>query len=933
MAALDDRRPTAQQLAELIELVRRDIRSPAALQLAYAYLALGRPYDAIATLEPHLAAAPNAPLDGRVMIARAYADLHQWREAQGELLRVVKVDRSSRQAFSLLGEVLMRRDDFERAVPVLQHAQQLDPTSPHVLAMLRRAHAGQRLDPPPPQPQPLPPLGESGHMAASFGSPASASMQMQAQMPMQSQPARPKNATQPPPPQLPPTERPRVIPKDKVQNAAAASLRQSAAVGEAYLSELLHGGLLDVAGVRVPDMDYDLRPDRRWGRSTRRAFFLLVMMVVIGATGGGTWLWWSDKQKSEAIPRANDDAMASIATGELEVMRAGAKKLADARDKDASNLLTQAYLAEVSGLEALLYGVPQAADDASAAIAACGQGLAAGDPGEHELAVAKSALALARLRDATTPAAVSAAKLDLADAAKRLDDMLAKADGDKWLHWLRGRAHLAAGERKLARAQWKTASAGDDALIPALVDLADLEASDGDLADALALDDRALKKVADHPLAQLSRALVRAEANVASDDVIGDIRVKLDPNNDKDVKAKLDKDVTDFGPRVVAYRELAYALAYWGIDACDKAADYEKRAKQRSINEPAFWNGLAWLDAQRGAFAEADAARAKAITFGTGRPDDDQVAQAVDVEHALATGRPDRALEAAANLGGTRGRMLRAMALFDLGKPKEALVEAQELAKLTTKKVDKPDPNDPPLPSLDGGMLVAEGKMMLSDTPDKDGTGKAMQGVALARQNKLGTHAYAMAYRSHALYDDARQNFKAAVEDPDSVEAPNPIVERSLTWYADVLVEVARAEATKDSADAQEALATAKTSLDKAAARNGAYLPIGAVRAKLALYQGDVEGASKLLEPLMKDLGSLYPTVSLTWAEVLATRQAADKDKAQHILETLKDKVPPLQLGRVAGLVDPKLPEALGVTDPNAKPVAPAPPPPRGRRR
>ena len=75
------------------------------------------------------------------MLARAYAAMHQWKEAQGELLRVVKIDRSNRQGFALLGEVLLRRMDFERAVPVLQHAQNLDPTSPQILSMLKRARA------------------------------------------------------------------------------------------------------------------------------------------------------------------------------------------------------------------------------------------------------------------------------------------------------------------------------------------------------------------------------------------------------------------------------------------------------------------------------------------------------------------------------------------------------------------------------------------------------------------------------------------------------------------------------------------------------------------------------------------------------------------------------------------------------------------------
>src|SRR5882672_2720541 len=137
-----DRRPTAQEIEELIDLVRRDPASPAFIDLGEAYLALGRPRDALQVGSVGLAAAPDS-LEGRVMLARAHAAMHQWKEAQGELLRVVKADRGSRQGFALLGEVLLRRQDFERAVPVLQHAQNLDPTSPYILAMLKRARASQ----------------------------------------------------------------------------------------------------------------------------------------------------------------------------------------------------------------------------------------------------------------------------------------------------------------------------------------------------------------------------------------------------------------------------------------------------------------------------------------------------------------------------------------------------------------------------------------------------------------------------------------------------------------------------------------------------------------------------------------------------------------------------------------------------------------------
>ena len=51
----------------------------------------------------------------------------------------------------------MRRADFERALPVLQHAQNLNPADPSILGLLRRARSGQTLEPPPPIPTPVAP--------------------------------------------------------------------------------------------------------------------------------------------------------------------------------------------------------------------------------------------------------------------------------------------------------------------------------------------------------------------------------------------------------------------------------------------------------------------------------------------------------------------------------------------------------------------------------------------------------------------------------------------------------------------------------------------------------------------------------------------------------------------------------------------------------
>ena len=474
MVAAADRRPSAQEIEELVERVRRDPSSNAFVDLGEAYLALGRPRDAIGVCGVGLGASPNN-FDGRVVLARAYAAVHQWREAQGELLKVVKGDRNSRRGFALLGEVLLRRNDFERAVPVLQHAQILDPTSPHILALLKRARTGQPLDPPPDIPEPIPPRGEHYHQQQMMPMPP----QVAAPSPMAA-PPRPKGPTQPPPPQMPPTERPRVIPKDKVVNAAAASLRQSAAVGETYLADLLGGGLLDVAGVRVPDVEFDLRPDRRWGRSTRRAFVFLFVIVVIGTLGGGTWWWWLTKQKAVQLETARAKELKNGEPEQLELNL-------DQFKKEPDDPTVQAYLAESVALEALLYGPsPDAAKDsliklAQDTLTRIGTDLPAGEPGSREVAFTKAILALLTLPDQG-----KAAPGALADAAMLVDDLAAKDKDDKslaWDHRHPARLQLAGGERKAAKAAFKHLA--DDGFVLAMIDEADVLAVDGNLDAAM----------------------------------------------------------------------------------------------------------------------------------------------------------------------------------------------------------------------------------------------------------------------------------------------------------------------------------------------------------------------------------------------------------------------------------------------------------------
>jgi tetratricopeptide (TPR) repeat protein len=1024
-----DRRPTAQEIEELIDLVRRDPASPAFIDLGEAYLALGRPRDALQVGAMGLDASPDN-LEGRVMLARGFAALHQWKEAQGELLRVVKVDRSNRQGFALLGEVLLRRQDFERAVPVLQHAQNLDPTSPQILAMLKRARAGQALDPPPAVPTPVPPRGESEHgqqpivRSRAAGGPsgntpsprprqppapqapppppqgyaqqppqAYAPQQAYAPPPQQQQQAyappqppqayaqppqayaQPPQAYAPPPAPMPPpgppvyaspqqptqayapapyapppttprppmpgasepphdwssepaTEhmpspsfaepaapvepprpakpsspppptnvegiRPRLIQGSKPQNAAAASLRQSASVGESYLNDLLTGGLLDVAGVRVPDSDFDLRPDRRWGRSTRRAFIFLFVVLVLGIGGGGTWYWWTEKQKSEAVARLQDESQLAIPAGDFAGLETCLKKLGEALEKDKSSLLTYAYFAECAGLESLLYGTDTDRVDNALKIA---KEITPDAPGARAVLIGRSAVELSRLGTGEgTPTAVAlVAKSTLAEVRKSLDAYAAKHENDKWITWLRGRAMLAAGERTAARKAITSAAEGEDGLIVAMIDSADLLVDDGKLDEALAIYDKANARAKDHPLIVVGRSLARAEASLQIEDTIGDLSVKLP----KDLPARLS-----------SYRHLATSLANTGIESYPSANEALRKATaQHPPAEPRFWARIAWAQYARGDLPQTSDARSRIVWFGEAKAEDEPTVQLVDAALLLASGQPEKALAKSEKLQGVRPQLLRAYAYLDLGKPKDALKEADDVRKKAPENVE-------------AQILHEHARMVGTEGKERSEATDALEKLARRAKSKVGRHALGVAHFTNGNLKDARIQLEQAISEITE-ESPNPLVYRTRTTLAEILL-------------ASGDLENAGKQLEEALKANPGYFPTRVAQARLELRHGQPTRALALLKPVFAELGTIPPALNLIYAEALGTSpDATDKDKesAVALLKEIKDQVPADELSRAAAAIDPKLPKELGLPEPaSAEAAAPKPPEKRKRR-
>jgi tetratricopeptide (TPR) repeat protein len=961
-----DRRPSAEEIEELIGLCRRDPASPAFVDLGDAYLALGRPRDAIEIGTTGLAAAPDN-MEGRVMVARGHAALHQWKEAQAELLRVVKVDRASKGGFALLGEVLLRRSDYERAIPVLQHAQNLDPANPAVLALLRKARAGQPLDPPAPLPTaiavrrkapapiaaPVEPPTRVDPRPAALDAPRPAP-RPSAPPPAPAPPPRSKGPTRPPPmpvvppafddgptsvagpqhraatdteatavrgdptevspprrdferdhevaakPRLPlePAEsrpvqapaavRPRVIPAAKPINAAAASLRQSAAVGEGYLNDLLTGGLLDVPGVRVPDAEFDIRPDKRWGRSSTRMFIGLFVVLFLAAGGGVGWYFYSEQQRQDEIAEHRAAAHAALATTTWDGVQTSLTELAAALDLDQSSGILIAEVAQATAINHILYGGD--GEPVSRAISQVTRELSTPDlDGYHELLIARVALALADLHESTAP------DLVVATAKKDLTAWLDAHGDDRWARWLLARAQLAAGERTAAMASLAAAADAPnpaDRLAVAQIDRADLLVDDGKLDQALALYDEVLKAHPGHPLALVGKALARVDGKASATAALDDLNVGLAKST---------------GPRVDAYRQLALALA-------QETLQYYQPAKQAldlatGPIEPRFLARVAIARAQLGDLAGAAQARAGVTWYGNAKPETDPVVAQADAMLLLASGRPETAL-ATAKGDTIRARILRGQALLDLGRAKDAQVE------LDAAFTAAPD-------TVEIEIFREEARMIAGAGKDRDAAASALDKIAREANTKLGRHAQGVALL--AIGGDAKDARNRLTQALDGItdEQPNPVAYRTHAALAQLAL-----AATPPDLDA------AAAALEAATTANPGYLPALALRARVMLSKGDADGALAMIDPVIHEREAMTAAAYLTLAEALAIHKAdvkpADKDEAKAALEAAKAAgAAPEEIGRIAALIDPTLPEALGVPAPAPPPGTPAPKPPR----
>ncbi len=844
-----DRRPPPTN-EELLSLTAAFHTDPAGnfVRLGQSFLALGRPADAVEVGARGLKMAPN-DTEGRLMVGTAMAQLHRWKEAQAELLKVVKLDRNNRDGFRLLGEVLMRRNDYDRALPVLQHAQNLNPSDSEILNLVKRARDGLPLDPPLPVPSAVlmggqnlaPPGGfeEQPTRAAPLDNRPKSNLPLAPHAPpalgrvdiqqkkvvlrggVKETHAREKNTSsrtrdargnqgpqfaqveinKPPPPEAPlgggagAPVRPRLIPAEKPKDAAQEGLRGSAAVGEQYLNELLMGGLLDIPNVRVAEASYDVAPGKRWGRSSVRMFIYLFVMLLAAGTGGGVWNWYATKTNNAQIEALLAEARGLIEDGDRVELGTATSKISQALERDRNKVYTMALLSEVTAISALLHGEYSSAEVLRAVEAAATDIAVPSDEGYREVLIGRSAVTLMELTD------LENGDSRLAEVRTQLKDWLERSPDDQFVRWLLGRAHMAAGDRRSALDSYTKAHGGGSGPAIATVDLANFHLDEGEFDKAMPLYDSALTRSQKHELALAGRSLGRSERRVESADAMADISLGL-------AQAQ--------GATLLAWKELALASAQFAQE------DYESFSsgldKTAGPMSPRFLARIGLGRVQEGKFVEAARIRGD-IRWHAADPQPNPLVSALDAELLLVRGRPGLALEAIGELKGLRSSSIRGRAHFDKGEIKKAL-EVFEVAL-------KDSPEDIEL------RVWAEACRMLTTKGSE--RRKADESLdSLGRQAKSKTARYIHGTALAAVGDKAlaMDKLKQSVEDISSAY-PNPVAYRS--YLALARLEFAAGKP-----------AEALVYLDKSLEKGRAYLPTLDLLGQV-LVDSDAGKAMKLL--------------------------------------------------------------------------------------
>ncbi len=911
------RRPTVEEIEQLKAQVRRDPSSPAFVQLGEAYLALGRPNEAIDVGTRGLHTNPDSTA-GRMMLGQAYVMVHQWKYAQTELLKLVKLDRNHAAGFSLLGEVLLRRQDLERALPVLQHAQNLNPTNPHVEDLLNRARTGAALPAPPPIPVPQDPLPTAG---GGFGSRSSSAdpLQFGADDPTRVSPGLTPAGMQPlgsqspgaapdagggpaampagggaktimvaaapaavsnPPSPVPaaPAPAPAPAPAAPAADADADKKKKSVAPEDMPPPGRPPGVVPRIVSMNKPTeaAKQALREAADVGDYLNTLLTQGLLAVPSVAADPSKFSAKRAKRWGRSTVRTFVFLFVLLASG----LGGGAYwvYLAETqRQEDVSrNLASARTLLELSSAQDLglaLERVTEALERdpnnlvAMAMFARVGslESLIYGVPTN------RAEVAMTRARESLSEGDEGWREVLFAESALTLATLSDEGRGVPRDRLQDTRGKLDAWLEKHP----------DDAWMRWLQGLAMLAVSDVSGAKAafeaaeangdgptVATIYRADLQV-DH--GDLEGAMKRYEAVLErSPDhplaVLGQVFINIARAADPaDIVGVLN---TKFGesppPRVLQYQALAFALTYLTLEDPDLLAKNLERAQGNS--EPRFLARLALVELADGQLSAASDVRAGIVWYSDKPVEPYPLVAVVDAELQWIFGLPAQALELVGDFQHISARQVRGRALYDLGRDEDARAEFAGILEFAAE--------DWPAQTWHAAAVMAT-----SGGRERRDADKQLQQLGREHKSKLVRYVHGTAFRKLNNLRDARSRFEQSLEDV-STERPNPVAYRAH-------VELAALDIASDDRD------SAIKHLEDALEINPGYVPATGQLGRLQMISGQPADAVKTLAPIVAEPEALSADVELAYAEALVSQKRVsndDREAARAALERARTK-------------------------------------------
>lgn len=928
------RRPTVQEIEQLREQVRRAPGSPAFVQLGEAYLALGRPGDAVEVGVRGLQANPEST-SGRMMIGRAYVMLHQWQNAQTELLKLVKVDRNHAAGFALLGEVLLRRQDLERALPVLQHALNLNPTNPYVEDLLRRARTGVPPDPPPPIPAPQEP--ESGYAAPSFPARAASAdpLQFGADEPTRVAPGMLGGPTAPPPaqpaphaphgpaampasgaktivasvaptassmpaaqPMAPPPAAPlpAAPPRPAPPEPAKADKKPKAQVAPA---DVPPPGPPTGVRPRVVSMDKPTDAAKQALRQAADVGDYLNTLLTQGLLSVPAVEARIDpmaikpaKRWGRSTTRTFVFLFALLAVGlggggywmyqaQVQKKEQVARHLARAD----TLLQTASYTDLIAALEETASALQR--DESSLVAMAKFARVGAAMALLYGTPTSKANAAMLRAREGipeTDPAwadivfaRVALALATLGDEAEgtpldRLND--ARASVDAWLaeHPDDAWVHWLAG---IARLEISDLSGAAQAF-----EQAEAGGQGPVVATIYRADMQADAGDLEGATKRYEQALERASKHPLA--VVGKALVRIDQAADPaDILGDLNTQLPEeAGPRVDAYKALASALSYLWL-RWDQGLFIENLAKAEGVREPRFLARVALAQLANGRLSAAGDTRNRIVWYSKEPKETHPLVATVDAHLQWLTGLPAPVLDILQDIDTVRARHVRSYALYDLGRIEDAEAELAAILEIA--------PED-----WEAQTWHAAARMIRSRGKARREADSELKQLGRQQASKVVRYVHGTAWQRIGDRGEARARFTSAVEDLTK-ERPNPLAYRAHTALAELDIE-------------DQQLDSAVEHLEQAIGLNPGYLPAIGLLGRVQTLRGEHAEAVATLKPIIDEPGAATAAVELAFAESLVAGgdagEEARKLAAEAVQRAQKKGASAEEVARVTALIN-----------------------------